>query len=88
MRTTVDIEPQLLKRLRDEAHKNGVPLKEFLNGVIRRGLDDRTTATLDRYECPTFAMGDPLTGFSIDKALAFAAALEDEEIIRKLHMRK
>ncbi|MBC8089348.1 MAG: antitoxin [Phycisphaerae bacterium] len=88
MRTTVDIEPQLLKRLRDEAHKRGVPLKDFLNGVIRRGLDERVSNPPTRYRLPTFNMGNPVDGRSLDKALALAAELEDEEEIRKLNMRK
>jgi hypothetical protein len=37
---------------------------------------------------PTFEMGDPLPGVNLDKALSLASALEDEEISRKLVLRK
>lgn len=88
MRTTVDIDAHLLKRLRAEAHRRGVSFKEVLSGAIRRGLDDRTTAGPSRYRCPTYAMGQPIAPHNLDKALALAAAIEDEEIARELTLRK
>lgn len=86
MRTTVDIAPDLLKRLRAEAHQRGVPLKELLNRVLRRGLEERPSARARPYRGPTFAMGAPLR--PLDKALALADSLEEEEIARKLALRK
>lgn len=85
MRTTVDLDPHLLKRLRAEAHRRGVPFKDVLTAALRRGLEQRPAATA-RYRCPTFAMGR--TDLSLDKALAIAASFEDEEIARKLALRK
>lgn len=87
MRTTVDIEPLLLKRLRAEAQRRGIPFKELLQGILRRGLEDRR-ATGGRYRARTFPMGLPAHPVSLDKALALAAALEDDEIARELAMRK
>jgi hypothetical protein len=87
MRTTVDIEAHLLKRLRAEAQRRGVSFKDLLQGLLRRGLDERPAAQ-DRYRAPTFAMGDPVRPVRLDKALALAAALEDEEIARELALRK
>lgn len=88
MRTTVDLDPHLLKRLRAEAHRRGVSFKEMLTAVLRRGLDDRRTAPVARYRCPALAMGPPARSFNLDKALTIAGALEDEEIARKLALRK
>lgn len=85
MRTTVDIERSLLDRLRDEAHEEGTSFREVLNRVIRRGLSADRAAS-ERYVCPTFPMGSPLR--PLDKALALADALEDEEIARKLAQRE
>ena len=87
MRTTVDLDPHLLKRLRDEAHRRGVPLKELLTTVLRRGLDEQPRGRA-RYRCPTYAMGAPAGELSLDKALRFAAELEDEETARKVKLRK
>jgi hypothetical protein len=87
MRTTVDIEPLLLKRLRAEAQRRGVPFKELLQGILRRGLEDRPAAAA-RYRARTFQMGMPDRPVRLDKALALAAALEDDEVVRELAMRK
>lgn len=87
MRTTVDIDSNLLRRLRAEAHRRGIAFKELLQGIIRRGLDDRTP-TAGRYRVPTFAMGAPTAPLSLDKALAISTALEDDEIRRELAQRK
>lgn len=86
MRTTVDIDRQLLKHLRAEAHRRGVSFKEFLNRVLYRGLEHRSRAETTPYRCPTFPVGIPLR--PLDQALAFADALPDEEIARELTLRK
>ena len=85
MRTTVDIQTHLLNRLRDQAHAQGIPFKELLNRVLRRGLA-ATPETTGAYACTTFAMGTPHR--PLDKALVLADSLEDEEIARKLALRK
>jgi hypothetical protein len=85
MRTTVDIDPHLLRRLRDEAVREGIPFKDALNRALRRGFERAHTGT-EPYECPTFEMGTPLR--PLDKALALADVLEDEEVARKLSLRE
>jgi hypothetical protein len=85
MRTTVDIDRYLLQRLRDAAHEQGLPLKVMLNRALRRGLDPNGPETTP-YVCPTFSMGSPLR--PLDKALALADALEDEEVTRRLAHRE
>ncbi|HET7038393.1 MAG TPA: hypothetical protein VFH97_00815 [Gemmatimonadales bacterium] len=86
MRTTVDIDAHLLKRLRAEAHRRGISFKELLNRALHRGLDERSKSAARPYRCPTFAMGAPLR--SLDKALALADALEDAEVAGELALRK
>lgn len=86
MRTTVDLDPHLLRRLRDEAHRRGVPFKDLLNGVVRIGLDERPAPRGKGYRCPAFSMGAPLR--SLDKALAVADALEEDEVARELMLRR
>lgn len=88
MRTTVDLDPILLKRLRQEARRRGVPFKEALAGVLRRGLDAPATPKAARYRCPTFSMGAPGPGVNLHKALALAAALEDEQVALELAGRR
>lgn len=83
MRTTVDIDPHLLKRLRDEAHRRGVSFKELLTTILRRGLDERAEPRR-RYRCPTYALGVPGNATDIDKALRAAERLQDERTTRRL----
>ena len=88
MRTTVDLDPHLLKRFRAEAHERGVPLKELLTTVLQRGLAERPPRSRARYRCPTFAMGTVAAGVDTDRALHLAHALEVAETGRKLVLRK
>ena len=90
MRTTIDLEEDVLRVLRDRAHRQRTSLKAALNSAIRLGLTPaRRTRAAPRYRCPTFAMGRlASTGISLDKALALADALEDAEVARELEMRK
>ncbi|MGH7636894.1 MAG: hypothetical protein ACREOK_04515 [Gemmatimonadaceae bacterium] len=86
MRTTVDLDATLLKRLRIEARRRGVTVKELLATLLRRGLDEKVSPTR-RYRCPSFSMGNP-AGVNLDKALSVAAGLEDDEHARELTLRK
>jgi hypothetical protein len=83
MRTTIDIEPSLLKRLRDEAHRRGVPFKEMLTTVLRRGLEERRESAR-RFRTPTFAMGDPEPRVDLRKSLRVAESLQDEVVLDRL----
>lgn len=87
MRTTVDLDADLLEQLRDEAHRLGIPLKHLLNSLLRRGLE-RGPVEIEPYECPEFSMGEARSGIDLDKALRVASTLEDEEIARRLRLRK
>ncbi len=88
MRTTVRVDDELLERLKTQAHKEKVSLTRLLNRALRAGLQAggarrRAPAA---YRERVHAMGSPR--LALDKALAQAAALEDEEIVRKLTLRK
>ena len=84
MRTTVDIDQDLLTQLRSEAHRQGVPFKVLLNRLLRRGIETPTPA-VPPYRAPEFSMGAPLR--PLDKALSVADALEEEERAAKLALR-
>ncbi len=88
MRTTVDIDDDLLKRLRNEAHHRGVRFKHLLNRVLRQGLNEPPTKLAEAFECPSFAMGQAARSINLDKAIRVADSLEDEEIARELEQRK
>lgn len=86
MRTTLTIDDQLLAELKERAHREGVPLKQVVNQTLRRGLNVPARPSR-RKTHRTYSMGRALVP-SLDKSLAIAAGLEDEEIARKLVLRK
>jgi hypothetical protein len=87
MRTTLRIDDDLLRDLKHRAHHEKTSLTELVNRVIRRGMSDIPSANTRRpFRQETHDMGVPLV--DITKALALAAELEDQEIIRKLELGK
>ena len=86
MRTTTRIEDNILEELKALARKEDVPLTRVLNRTLRAGLEAAPTRRRRRYREKTFAMGRPR--IDLRKALAEAAKMEDEEIRRKLTLRK
>jgi hypothetical protein len=87
VRTTLTLDDALWKQLRRAAEKAGVPFKEIVHRALSQGL-----AALDRpprarrFRQRTFDMGYPSGG--LDKALQLASDLEDEEVARKMALRK
>lgn len=86
MRTTVTLDPELVNRLKKLAHQRGASFKSAINAVIRAGLDAETTGGRPYREKSRPLGVQP--GVDLTKALQLAAALEDEETIRELEMRK
>lgn len=88
MRTTVDLDPDLLERVRTESTRSGRSFREELNRVIHRGLFASGTRVAEPYLSPTFALGPVPESIDLDKALALASVLADRETVRKLQLRK
>lgn len=88
MRTTIDINDDLLLQIRKKAVEAGVPMKTMVNMALRRGIcaADNSREIVD-YRCRTFSLGYP-PRHDIDHALDLSEKLEDEEISRKILMRK
>lgn len=88
MRTTVQIDDDLHRELKERAHSEGTSLARLVNRVLRQGMAAARQASKPDhpYREKTHSMGRPKV--NLDKALALAAALEDEELIEKLTRRK
>lgn len=86
MRTTVRIDPDLAARLRRIARERGVSFKEALNGALRAGMG-QPVGTGRPYRLRTRRLGLRPT-IDLDKGLRLATAMEDDETIRKLELRK
>ena len=64
-----------------------ISFKEALNEAARAGLRGRVPRGTRKFTQKTFRMGEGQE-FRWDKALAVAAAIEDEELSRKIALRK
>jgi hypothetical protein len=88
MRTTLTLDDELARELKRIAHRTETPFKDVVDRVLRAGI-----AMLDRTPrrrpppARTFKMGVPV-GVDLDKALRLSSQLEDEEIVRKIALRK
>jgi hypothetical protein len=87
MRTTVTLDPDVAAKLKEETRTRGISFKEALNSSIRRGLDNGERTRRKPYKVRTAKMG-ARPGVNLDKALRLAGELEDEEILRKMALRK
>ncbi len=87
MRTTVTLDPDVEKLIKDAMRAAGISFKQALNDAARRGLLPEKRRRAGRYAQKTFRLGAE-QGFRWDKALALAEAMEDEELDRKLSLRK
>ena len=86
MRTTVTLDHDVESLLRIAMKERGLTFKEALNSAIRAGLTNAKPRKRSFVQ-KTFSLG-PEQNFRWDKALAAAEAIEDEELGRKLAMRK
>jgi hypothetical protein len=87
MRTTLTIDDHLMRQLKQMARDAETPLKKVVNTALSLGLEQmQRPRARRRYRTKTFALGRP--EMLLDKALAVSSALEDEELARKLALRK
>ena len=80
MRTTVTLDSDTEELLRQRMQTEQISFKEALNDAIRNGLQPPNAKT--PFATESVAMGTPTV--SLDRALALAGALEDDELIRKM----
>jgi hypothetical protein len=73
--------------LRDAMRERGISFKQALNQAARDGLVRARQPRAKRFVQKTYAMG-AVEGVNLDKALALADAMEDEERIRKMRLGK
>jgi hypothetical protein len=88
MRTTVTVDSDVRAMLRKAMRERGLSFKEALNQAVRAGLHAAPrTGRRARCRFPTYRMGFNRS-LRWDKALALAAAMEDEDILRKMQLGK
>lgn len=86
MRTTVTLDSDAEALIRAVMKERGISFKDALNSAIRVGLTQARKKGRPFVQ-QSFSLGVE-QNFRWDKALVAAEAMEDEELIRKLAMRK
>jgi hypothetical protein len=79
------IDEDVAQQIRQRMRERGAGFKETVNELLRRGL--LSTDAPAPYSTPIFAMG-VRPDIDLDKALSLAAAMEDEEVARKVERAK
>ncbi|MEX2091194.1 MAG: ribbon-helix-helix protein, CopG family [Pirellulales bacterium] len=85
MRSTVRLDDDLLRELKERANREETSMTKLLNRALREWLTGRRPdieAKKRAYREKTFNTGKPLV--DLTKALQLSAELEDEAIIEKL----
>lgn len=89
MRTTLTLDDDIAKDLKEAAYRGGTSFKATVNDALRAGLTAAgAPAKRKRYRIAPASLGGVRPGIDLDKALQLADALEDEGIARKLELRK
>jgi hypothetical protein len=88
MRTTLTIDDGIARTLEELAHRSGKPFKQVVNETLRAGLGATGARRSKPYRVQPAALGGVLPGVNLDKALALADAIEDQELMAKMQLRK
>ena len=89
MRTTLTIDDNIARQLKEIVHRSGKPFKTVVNEALRAGIENNRIADVTRpYRLKPVSMGEVTGPYDLDKALRLADHLEDEELARKLLLRK
>jgi hypothetical protein len=86
MRTTVTLDPDVVEELKSLARRRNISFKNALNSTVRAGLSAERGGSRP-YSVPARAMG-LRRGLDLTHALQMAESLDDDEIMRKLELRK
>jgi len=89
MRTTLTIDDEVARRLKQRALDTGRPFKHVVNEALRIGLQETGAEPAHRpYAVDAVSLGRTAVGFDLDHATRLAGELENEEQRRKLELRK
>jgi hypothetical protein len=88
MRTTLTIDDATAKALKDLAHRSNKPFKQVVNETLRAGLSAAAMRGRRRYRLKPARLGGVMPGINLDKALAMADAIEDQELEIKMQLLK
>ena len=82
MRTTVTLDPDTAALVQQRMRERGVTFKQALNDAIREG----SAAARPPFHTEAADLGTP--SVNLDRAVALAGDLEDDELIRRMRIGK
>jgi hypothetical protein len=85
MRTTVTLDNDVAQQLEQLTRERRISFKEAINSTLRNGFGRPRRGR--PYKLRTFPMG-LRPGIDLDRAMHLDAELTDQEIVRKLELRK
>lgn len=89
MRTTLTLDDDLARELRERAHRSGLSFKQVVNETLRAGLARRDADRRPRpYRLKPAPMGELAAGVDPAKLLDLADRLHDAEVVREVAERK
>ena len=84
MRTTLTIDDQLARELKEIAVRTGRRFNDVVTETLLAGLRTQSKPARKPYRLETVSLGGVMEGFNLNKALRTADVLEDDEIARRL----
>lgn len=89
MRTTLTIDDKIARRLKEIAYRTGRSFKSVVNESLRAGITGSANVPAPKsYRMNPVSLGEVVGPYNLDKALSLSDRIEDEEIGRKLQLRK
>ena len=89
MRTTLTLDDDIAKRLKEIAYRTGRSFKSVVNESLRAGIAGSANVPAPKsYRMKPVSLGEVVGPYNLDKSLLLSDRIEDEEIGRKLQLRK
>lgn len=87
MRTTLTIDDAIDRELKRIVKQTDKSYKQVVNETLRNGLA-APAYSKRKYKLKPSSLGEPSPQYDLTKSLQLADQLEDEELVRKLNLRK
>ncbi len=87
MRTTLTIDEDLMIAIKEKVRAEQMSYKEVINKAIRAGISTVGERNPSPYTCRSFSLGTPRE-VDLNHTSKLVDALQDEEIARKLQLKK
>ncbi len=88
MRTTLNIDDEILNRLKEMANNSKKPFRQVVNEALSVGIGQLERPCSTPYSLRQASLGGPRAGINIHKALSLSDELENEAVITRLELRK